>query len=334
MKELDSRKKHFLVLIAASIALISYFHYSTNPGIRDLHNVFSELYYLPLLMAALIFGLRGAVITYVLVAIVYFPHVLMQWTNKTPYIMNQLLHGLFSGAFTLLAGYLVDREKKNREQSERDRYLAGLGQASAAIAHDLRNPLISISGFARRLHQGKGDVTAASEVILKSAGDMEVIVNDVLDFSKPLRMDFTGTGIPDVMETVREYCVMKAEEKGVNLSVHLPDQDVTLSIDRPHMTRALVNLVNNAIEASGEADVVDIKAKVEKDNLVIRIRDNGAGMDKETLKNIFIPFYTKKSSGTGLGMAIAKKVVEGHNGEIDIKSWEGMGTEVILKLPL
>ncbi|HDO26391.1 MAG TPA: hypothetical protein ENG95_07095, partial [Nitrospirae bacterium] len=200
----DNRKRIFLVLIAASIILISYLHYSTNPGIRDLHNVFAELYYIPLLMSAFTFGLRGAVIVYISISLIYFPHVIMNWTNATPFVANQLLHGLFSGTFAFLAGYLVDREKRNREQAEKDRYLAGLGQASAAIVHDLKNPLISISGFARRLNQGKGDVDTASEAIIKSAEDMEKIVHDVLDFSKPHNMDFRETGITDVINEVLE----------------------------------------------------------------------------------------------------------------------------------
>lgn len=328
-----NRKRIFLVLIVASIVLISYLHYSTHPGIRDLHNVFSELYYIPLLISALIFGLRGAVLAFILVSILYFPHVVINWTNTAPFIVNQLLHGFFLGTFALLAGYLVDRERKNREQAEKDRYLAGLGQASAAIVHDLKNPLISISGFAKRLNQGKGDVVTASEAIIKSAQDMEKIVHDVLDFSKPHSMDFDEAGITDVMGNILEYCKMKADEKGVVLSAYLPDEAETILIDRSHMTRALINLVNNAIEASDKTGVVDVRAEIERDSLVIMIRDHGVGMDQDTLENVFIPFYTKKSSGTGLGMAIAKKIIEGHKGEIKVKSKEGSGTEVIIKLP-
>lgn len=329
----DNRKKIFLILIVVSIVLISYFHYSTRPGIRDMHNVFAELYYLPLLMSALIFGLRGAVIVYISISVIYFPHVFMNWINSTPFVVNQLLHGLFSGMFAFLAGYLVDREKRSREKLEKDRYLAGLGQASAAIVHDLKNPLISISGFARRLNQGKGDVATASEAIIKSAQDMEKIVHDVLDFSKPHNMDFSETGITDVISGALEYCKLKADGKGVVLSVYSPDEAETILIDRSHMTRALINLVNNAIEASDKTGVVDVRAEIERDSLLIMIKDNGAGMDHETLENVFIPFYTKKSSGTGLGMAIAKKIIEGHKGEIQVKSRKGSGTEVIITLP-
>ena len=162
---------------------------------------------------------------------------------------------------------------------------------------------------------------------------MEKIVHDVLDFSKPHNMDFREAGINDVMGNVLVYCKMKADAKGVVLSVNLPEESGTVFIDRSHLTRALINLVNNAIEASDKTGVVDIRAEIERGSMMIMIRDHGAGMDQETLENIFIPFYTKKSSGTGLGMAIAQKIIEGHKGDIHVKSEEGSGTEVIIRVP-
>ena len=91
---------------------------------------------------------------------------------------------------------------------------------------------------------------------------------------------------------------------------------------------------NNAIEASNRGEMVEVRAEASKNRFVIRIKDYGGGMDSEMLENVFIPFYTKKSSGTGLGMAIAKKIIEAHQGSIRIDSREHSGTEVIVDLPL
>lgn len=329
---LGERKKIFLILIAASTLIVSYLHYSTLPRIHDLHNIFAELYYIPLMIGALVFGMRGAVITFIFVSLLYIPHVIINWTASFSFVANKLLHAVISGLFALLAGYLVDREKKLRVQSEKDRYLSGLGQAAAAIVHDLKNPLISILGFARRIREGKGNIETASDTIIKSAEDMQLIVRDVLDFARPQRMELSIADMNEVINTACEYCRMKADEKGVAVSAHLPDGPVTLSIDRSHMQRALINLINNAIEASHKADAVTVRLEVEDDIPTIRIRDRGDGMDKETLENVFIPFYTRKSSGTGLGMAISRKIVEGHQGDIRIESRQGTGTEVIIKL--
>jgi len=99
------------------------------------------------------------------------------------------------------------------------------------------------------------------------------------------------------------------------------------------MMRALVNLINNAIEASGKGQSVIISASDEKNYLRIKIEDHGSGMDKETLEKMFVPFFTKKAGGTGLGMSITKKIIEGHHGRLRIDSYPGKGTEVILGLP-
>lgn len=328
-----NQKNIFIVFIVAFVLLISYLHYSTLPRIHDLHNIFAELYYIPLMIGALAFGMRGAVVTFIFVSALYIPHVIINWTNEFTFIANKLLHALISGLFAFLAGYFVDRQRRLREQAEKDRYLAGLGQAAAAIVHDLKNPLISIMGFARRIRQGKGNISTASETIIKSAGDMQLIVQDVLDFSKPQRIEFRATDARDFVGGVCNDCGMKAAEKGVVISSHLTEGPVSISIDRTHMKRALINLINNAIEASHKSDVVAVRAEVSEDGLRIKIRDHGSGMDKETLENIFLPFYTKKSAGTGLGMAIAKKIIEGHQGEIQIESQPGTGTEVTVRLP-
>ena len=132
---LNNQKKIFLMFIITSVLIISYLHYSTIPEIFDLHNIFAELYYIPLMIGALVFGLRGAVIIFIFVSVLYIPHIIINWTGTLSFAVNKLLHALISGLFAFLAGFLVDREKKIREQAEKDRFLAGLGQAAAASVH-------------------------------------------------------------------------------------------------------------------------------------------------------------------------------------------------------
>ncbi len=162
---------------------------------------------------------------------------------------------------------------------------------------------------------------------------MQMIVNDVLDFAKPIKLDFHKE---DILNIIRHACQSSesvAEEKEVTLSSTLPDHPVMISIDGPKLERAFVNLINNAIEASLIGDTISIVAE-QNESIEIMIRDHGEGMDRETVENMFIPFYTKKSSGTGLGMAIAKKIIEGHNGIVQINSTKQIGTEIKVALPL
>lgn len=328
-----NKKIFYIIIIVTSTLFISYLHYSTIPEIYALHDIYIELYYIPALLGALLFGLRGAIMAYLLGAVLYLPYVFVSWTGIFLHEINRLLHFLLTGLFALLTGLLVDRERRNREQLEKERYLAGIGQVATTIVHDLKNPLITILAYARRIKEGKGSVDIAIDTITDAAQDMQKIVHDVLDFAKPIRLELKQEDIRDVINRACDFCKTKAEEKGVILSINFPAEPVNILIDSFHMERALTNLISNAIEASSKGQNITIKTVADKNYLSMRIKDQGSGMDKETLENMFIPFYTKKSGGTGLGMPIAKKVIEGHQGKIRVESQPGMGTEVTIELP-
>ncbi len=325
-------KKYTAILIVVFTLFITYLHYSTAVTVHALHNIYRELYYIPVLVGALAYGLTGALLSYALVFVLYLPYVIMTWPGSILNETNRLLPLLMQGLFAFIAGYLVDRERKQRIQAERDRNLADVGRIATVIVHDLKNHLIAISGFARRIKEGKGKTDAAAEVIMNSAEQMEKIVASVLDFARPLRLELTRSDVRDIVERAGDACRLKAEQKDVILSIDLPPEPVSRSIDGFHFERALVNLITNAIEASGGNQGVSIIMTADKKMLTIKITDNGSGMDDETLANVFIPFYTKKRGGTGLGMPIAKKIIEGHQGNIRINSKVGQGTVVTIEL--
>jgi signal transduction histidine kinase len=333
MEKLDNQKKYIISFIILSTMTITYLHYATLSDIHDLHNILTELYYLPLLLGALAFGTKGAMYSLLFIAILYAPYIIINWTGTKLFIVNKLLHAVISSSLAIMAGVLVDRAKKHRQQLEKERYLASLGQASAAIVHDLKTPIITIGGFAKRINAEKGDIKEASQIIVESTEKMRMIVNDVLDFAKPIKLDFHQEDLIGIIKSACQSCERAAEEKEVTLSTILPDDPLMISIDGKKLERAFINLINNAIEASLIGNTVSIVAD-HYDNIKLNIRDNGEGMDKETVGNIFIPFYTRKSTGTGLGMAIAKKIIEGHNGKIQIASVEQIGTEIKVELPL
>lgn len=328
---MTTRNKYYAGVIIASILLISYFHYSTIPIIYALHGIYTELYLIPLLLGALRFGLKGAIITFLLVSFLYLPYVFSTWTGV--FLSEQLLSLIFLGLFTVLAGSFVDRENKHREQLEKDRYLAGLGQAATTIVHDLKNPIVTILGFARRIQEKKGDSDTAVEAIIESAQSMQKIAYDVLDFARPIQLELNEQDLRQIIGRSYEACKFKADEGGSLLTLDLPTQPVTVMVDAFRLERAITNLITNAIEASGQGQNVHVSMTNEKDSLIVSIQDNGLGMDRETLENIFIPFYTSKSYGTGLGMPIAKKIIEGHKGKIVIDSKLGRGTKVEVYLP-
>jgi two-component system sensor histidine kinase HydH len=333
VKRLREEKYFSGIAIVASISFITYLHYSATHGILALHGIYRELYFIPLLFGALRFGLKGTLITYLLITVSYVPYIFMSWTGVFISELNRLLDILILGLFAFLAGFLIDRDRRRREQLEREHYLANIGQVATTIVHDLKNPLITILGFAKRIQEGKGNTGLAVQEIIDSAEDMQKVVYDVLDFTKPAALEQKEENASNVIIRVRDLCKTKAEEKGISLSIDLPVDPIRTAMDSFHMGRALVNLVNNAIEASNKGQDVRISANAGENMLFIKIKDQGSGMDRETLENIFVPFYTKKSEGTGLGMAIAKKIIDAHKGEISVKSQPGLGTEVTIRLP-
>jgi signal transduction histidine kinase len=327
------KKKYTIIFITALILLITYLHYTTGAKISTLHNIYRELYYLPVLLGALAYGLRGAAFSYLLIFILYLPYVLMNWTGDLLVDMNRFLPLLIQGLFAFTAGYLVDRNRKHEEQLERDRYLAGIGRVATVIVHDLKNPLIAIMAFAKRIKEGKGRVEVAMDQIIDSADHMQKIVNSALDFAKPIRLELKEVDVRHIIKHAVDSCRMKAEQRGVLLSINLPVLAILKSVDSCHLERALVNLISNAIESSEKEQYVSIDLMTQKEILVISIADSGSGMDKKTIDNIFAPFYTRKSGGTGLGMTIAKKIIEGHKGEIHVTSKPRHGTHVTIELP-
>jgi signal transduction histidine kinase len=324
--------KIYVPLIVLLPFVITSMHYSLSDA-ESPPIVLEEIYYIPLFLGILRFGLKGALWSYGIASLAYAPFFFGIWTTSSLALLDRFLHLLFSGIFAFLAGFLIDRERQQRKQLEKDRYLAAIGQMATTIVHDLKNPLISILGFAKRIREGKGNTDKAADAIWDSAQTMQKIVESTLDFARPIRLDLKESDLKDIIDKVFDSCKIKAEESGVNLSVRVPTAPMKMAIDAHHMERALLNLVSNCIEASRSGQEVLLSAESEGADLVIRVKDNGAGMDEETMENIFVPFYTKKKKGTGLGMPIAKKIVESHSGKLIILSRTGQGTEFVIHLP-
>lgn len=328
---MEMKKIYLILFITVFTFVITYLHYFIFRE-QAPHVILEELYYIPILLGAWFLGLKGTLMIYFFVSAFYLPYLFGDWVINTLDLADRLFHLLFSGIFAFLAGFLIDRGRKYQKRFEKDRYLAGLGQAAAAIVHDLRNPLISILGFTKRIREDKGDIGAAVRVIEDSALNMQRIVDGVLDFARPVQLEFNETDIRTVIDQACDSCKTKTEEREVTLSKDIPPDPIHLVMDGFHMQRALINLINNAIEASGHGQEVIIRCAKQKDHVVIRIKDSGQGMDQEVLENIFIPFYSKKHKGTGLGMAIAKKIVDEHKGKIQVNSQPGTGTEINIEL--
>lgn len=327
-----TKKKYHILAIVTVTLLITLLHFTTMRAFSP-DVVLEELYYLPLLLGVLRFGLRGALVTWLFISVAYLPFLFPPWTTSFSGYVDRSLHLVLSGMIAIVVGVLVERERRNRTQEERERYLAGVGRVTTVVVHDLKNRLISILGFARRIKEGKGDSAQAVQSITASAQSMQRIVSEVLDFSKSMQLDFKEGDSRETIQRAVEICQAKAAEKSVFLIVTLPKTPIPLAMDDFHIERALVNLIDNAIDASPPGEQVMVTTSVDHTGLFVIIKDRGAGMDSAALTHIFEPFYTTKSGGTGLGMPIAKKIFEEHGGTLLVSSERDVGTDVRVWLP-
>jgi signal transduction histidine kinase len=331
---LEPMKRLTALFIVVSMSLIMYLHVTTVRDRHGLQSMYMELHYIPLLVGAVVFGLRGALYTVLFVSSLYLTYFFAGWAGSFLFLAESSVHLLLSSVSACLVGFLVDRQRKHQKQSETERYLAGLGQAAATVVHDLRNPLVTISSVAKRMQDDREDATTGAKAISDSVQKMQRVISGALDFSRPLRLTLQPTDIRNLVEHVCKACHPKAEQGGVNLLLDLAAEPVVGEVDTFYMERALINLVENAVDASATGQDVVISVSNQESGFAIGIRDHGEGMDRETLQSVFIPFYSRKSKGTGLGMAIAKKVIEAHGGGVAVRSRSGSGTKITIMLPL
>lgn len=328
---MNRRVLHITAIVVATL-LITGLHLFLM--LQSSHSiVFEELYYIPLLLGALRFDFKGAFFTYLLVSIAYVPFFFGAWSATPAQLIDRVIHLVFSGFFVIIAYKFAERERERHRQAEQERYFTGIGQAATVIVHDLKNPLVSVQGYARRIQEGKGDAVAAAGVIAASAQTMQRIVSDVLEFSKPLQLDRTSDDLCPAVRRAIEVCKAKAGKKKVDIAANLPSEPLICVFDRFLLERALVNLIDNAVDASPAGQTVLVVSSGSGNSLVISITDHGPGMDEVTLGQLCTLSFTTKDEGTGFGVPISKKIIEAHGGMFQITSALNRGTEVKITLP-
>lgn len=222
-----------------------------------------------------------------------------------------------------------------RTQLNRLDTLAALGEMAAGIAHEVRNPLNGISGFAALLERafeqgraGDADTRRCVERIRKGVGDVDAIITSLLMWARPERLSKTRFDLRDlVVDAVAELGVVEGIE------TVLPSYAVSVDADRTKLRIVLGNLLRNAREAAGEAGRVRIGTHKDGDAPQIVVEDSGPGISAEARARLFVPFATTKPRGTGLGLAIARKLTEVHGGELALRAGSLGGARFVVILP-
>ena len=238
---------------------------------------------------------------------------------------------LLATTFNTLTDSIV---RFQREMSQKER-LSSLGRLSTVVAHEIRNPLMIIKGSLHLLRQPDVSATAMREALAdidEEVARLNRIVNEVLDFARPIRFELAPV---DLNALCRESATA-AQKSGPGPSVEL-DLDPALrevNTDSERLRIALVNMLVNARHAvNGSQTGVTLHTRVGGDRVRIVIADRGAGIEPADLAHVFDPYFTTKRGGTGLGLPIAKNIVEGLGGTIAVSSAVGRGTEIRIEFP-
>ncbi|MEJ5306685.1 MAG: ATP-binding protein [candidate division WOR-3 bacterium] len=238
-------------------------------------------------------------------------------------------------------GYVLERQKLEKDRNDlhnqllhADR-LATIGQLVAGVAHEINEPLSSILGFAQLIKKSDipDQVRSDNEKIIKSALHAREIIKKLMFFAKQMppqkvEVDLNET-IKETVYFLESYLIRSSIELNLKLSPVIPK----VVADPSQLYQVIVNLTVNAIQAIKGNGILKIETFSDKDYVYFTIEDNGIGMDRETMDKIFIPFFTTKKDGTGLGLSVVHGIITNHNGKIDVESEPGKGTKFTVKLP-
>lgn len=231
----------------------------------------------------------------------------------------------------------VEELSKWQQIANRNDRLKELGEMAASLAHEIRNPLGGIKGFAALLKRDlahKPELQQMADYIVQGSLAIDRLVTNTLNYARPLHLEKESVEIAPFVE---EICLFAKADRMVGEKViltHKAPKGVVASFDRQLMRNVLLNLIHNSADASEQGKQVHVEAFVEDDQLFIKVIDQGAGIAPEHLEKIFSPFFTTKADGNGLGLAEAHKIIAAHNGWIEFKSAVGSGTTATLTLPL
>jgi signal transduction histidine kinase len=221
-----------------------------------------------------------------------------------------------------------------RDISQKER-LTSLGRLSTVIAHEVRNPLMIIKAALHTLRQEDAPRAAIHEAAADIDGEvarLNRIVNDVLDFARPIHFDVAPVQINTICR--ESATAVSVSAAGADIQLDLDPSLGAITTDADRLRSALVNLLDNARHAlNGHAGSVRLSSQANGDRVRLLVADSGAGIASADLAHIFDPYFTTKRGGTGLGLPIAKNIVEGLGGTISVSSTPGHGTEIRLDLP-
>jgi two-component system, NtrC family, sensor histidine kinase HydH len=245
--------------------------------------------------------------------------------------------GRFSG-YVLIFRDLTE-VRRLQQEVERSRRLASVGSLAAGVAHEIRNPLSSIKGFAtyfKERYKNHAQDRETAEVMIQEVERMDRVIGQLLEFARPSTLNIRPHSVPELIRHSLKLIQEDARAKGVEIHTQVPPEMPLIRMDGDRMAQVLLNLYLNGLQATNTGGILDVGVTLNHDanQIKITVKDNGEGIDPANKEHIFDPYFTTKSNGTGLGLAIVHKILDAHAGRIEVESTPGKGTSISIFLPI
>lgn len=351
--------------LAGMLALITLLHYLAGGAQAGmLHGLLGHLYLVPIIIGAYWYGIKGGVSVSIVSTVLFAPHLFLHWHDPFFDVYNyvELFLFLLIGGVT---GVLSQMERNQRlryedaiirldeshrklkeqtdilfqteEQLRRADRLSALGELSAGMAHEIRNPLGSIKGAVEIIKDDYAPAEAKYEfiqILLKETERLNQIVQEFLGFAKPKNPEFEFVDLNEAIESVLTLIGQEARKAGVIIERHLDPSIGKRSLDAGLLKQAFLNLILNAIQAMPAGGLLTVESTLRNREIEVKISDTGTGISEENRKKLFSPFFTTKKNGTGLGLAVTYRIIENHRGRIEVVSEPDKGATFLVKIPV
>lgn len=357
------KEYYWLTLISVLVILISILHYTTPTMKWQYHLIYMQAYFIPILIGAFQFGIRGGLGTAAAVSVLYFPHIMFHWGGLVEGNLMRFVQIILFNIIGYLTGLkaqkemeenskfrqaniqlnekldlLKQRDEKISEMEEQLRQadrLAIVGELTASLAHEIRNPLASIQGATEII---KDECTLSEKqyeflnILLTETERLNQVVSNYLHFSHKQDKQISRLDIRKIIEDSVFMLQKQAAKKNIRLKTQLPQADLIVKTDRNQLWQILMNLLINAIQAMEHGGEIQVSVETDNNHLIISVADQGPGIPESISNDVFKPFFTTKLEGTGLGLAIVKRIADSYNWQVSFEPNTPNGTIIKLKM--
>ena len=323
------------------ILFVSVLHFFTPVDSLVLHQVYQRLYYIPIILAAFWFGWRGGLGAAGLAGVSYMPHIALHWQHQNyDYALNQYAEIALFFVIGSVTGWLGDQKRREHERAERmntelqNAYgdlretvgqllqaerLSSLAEIASGVVHEVRNPLGAIKGAVEILEDGLPEDSPRREFARIAKVEVERIdklVNEFFAFSRPPKLSKTPTDLNELVQSVIILLAHQAAAYKISMESELAADLPTVKLDPDKIEQVLLNLALNAFDSISAGGTVFFRTLQDQGTITVEVEDTGPGIAPDANGRIFDPFFTTKDKGSGLGLSIAHKIVDQHNGKL------------------